>query len=457
MHSVSGHRFTKAARIAACGLCGIAALSISGCGNAYRPVVAAINPVGPAAQPLKYAVAISDPGNGQSGLITLVDFSGDTILSNAYVAPQPTFFALDSSSIGYVLHKQSVLVDTFAASSSLQTFNGSNVINHASLQEGLYPTSITPTLSGSPIFITQPGASQVALLTGGDPPTAREQLSVPANPTYTIAQQGAARAFTLSAGATPGTSNGTATAIEIKGTNPISASIPVGRTPIYGVMDATSQRAFVLNSAGDSLSGGNGTVSVIDVTADALDSGAVHTTTGLDTTVSSIPVGPNPVWADIAPLINELAVVNQGDGVHPGSLTIINTELCSSITLAGQTTCSTVNPTDAVGFGQVLATVPVGVKPVMVSIDRQFNKAYVANAGDSTVTVVDLETMTATRTIPIGGTLNWIAATSGTPTGKVYVTASDTQNLTVVRTDSDQIYTTIPLQGNGVAVRVTAP
>ncbi len=35
--------------------------AIAGCGNTYRPVVTAINPVGPAGQPQKYAVAVSNP------------------------------------------------------------------------------------------------------------------------------------------------------------------------------------------------------------------------------------------------------------------------------------------------------------------------------------------------------------------------------------------------------------
>ena len=38
-----------------------AVLFTSGCGNQYRPVVTAINPVGPASQPTKYAIAISNP------------------------------------------------------------------------------------------------------------------------------------------------------------------------------------------------------------------------------------------------------------------------------------------------------------------------------------------------------------------------------------------------------------
>ena len=60
-------------------------------------------------------------------------------------------------------------------------------------------------------------------------------------------------------------------------------------------------------------------------------------------------------------------------------------------------------------------------------------------------------------TIPIAGHPSFLAATSGNPTGKVYVVAQDSNQMTVIRTDTDAIQTTIPLQGNGIQVRVTAP
>jgi len=60
----SGRRAGIAAVVsAAC----TAVLFLAGCGNQYRPVVSAINPVGPAGQPTKYAVAISNP-NGSDGV-----------------------------------------------------------------------------------------------------------------------------------------------------------------------------------------------------------------------------------------------------------------------------------------------------------------------------------------------------------------------------------------------------
>lgn len=179
-------------------------------------------------------------------------------------------------------------------------------------------------------------------------------------------------------------------------------------------------------------------------------------------TVPRIVVGQNPVWADVATSSNELVVLNKGDGSSAGSVSVINIPLCSPTTATiTNVACDASNPIDAVGFGNVLATIPVGINPVMVVVLQGANKAYVANAGNgqsgtSTISVIDLQSMVKTADISIGGTLNWITATSGTPTGKVYVTASDTQVATVVRTDTDQVVTTIPLQGYGVAVKVTA-
>ena len=75
-------RFVRRASMAAVTM---GLMAAAGCGNNYRPVITAINPVGPASQPTKYAVAISDPNLGDPngtlpGLVTFVDFSGDTVL-----------------------------------------------------------------------------------------------------------------------------------------------------------------------------------------------------------------------------------------------------------------------------------------------------------------------------------------------------------------------------------------
>jgi YVTN family beta-propeller protein len=84
------------------------------------------------------------------------------------------------------------------------------------------------------------------------------------------------------------------------------------------------------------------------------------------------------------------------------------------------------------------------------------------------VSVINLTSNTVVATIPLplnpdpiapnlNGHPNYIAVTTGTPTGKVYVTSAESDLMTVIRTDIDAVLTQIPLQGAGVAVRVTAP
>jgi hypothetical protein len=50
-----------------------------------------------------------------------------------------------------------------------------------------------------------------------------------------------------------------------------------------------------------------------------------------------------------------------------------------------------------------------------------------------------------------------IAATTGSPTGKVYVTSSDNKFMTVIATDTEAVETHVNLQGLGVRVVVTSP
>ena len=375
MSSVPRQVFSRTIRTAAWCMGSAAVFTFAGCGNNYRPVVSAINPVGPSAQPTVYATALSDPGGGQNGLITVVDVFGDTVIANAAVAPSPSYLAVDPTGQTYVLHNNSVLIDSFTASPGLLT----STVRQSSLTVGANPTQINPSSGSSAIFITEPALSRVAVLTGGAPPTIRQELPVAANPVYTIGLSTSPRFYALSQGATPGTSVGSATAIENGTSNPISATIPVGISPIYGVVTADSRRAFVVNTKGNG--GTNGTVSVINVQGNVLD--------------TTFNVGLNPVWADLAPAVNELAVLNAGNGTSPGSLSVINVALCSQVALADNSACNPNNPTDSVNFGNVLATIPVGVGAVQVAVLQDRSKAYVANAADGTVTVIDMTTMVA--------------------------------------------------------------
>jgi YVTN family beta-propeller protein len=431
-----------------------ATIGMTGCGNTYRPVVAAINPVGPAAQPTKYAVAVSSPSSTSPGLVTIVDFSGDTILVTANLGVAPYYLNLNAGgNTGYTLNSDRTLT-SFDISPSLQT---KDVLQSTLLPDLLPagpPNSLYPGTGST--FVTEPSRQAVAQLQGS-PAALKQEFPVAAgfSPVYIAGSSAGTRAYIINKSTAAG-ANGQVQAIEIASST-VSNTLPVGVNPIYGVMTADGKRAFIMNQ-------GDNTVSVINSQTNTLDivpSGATNPIKLQSPSGCSLSAGlcTSPLWADFAPTLNELVVSNAGDGTHQGSVSIINIPLCSVSALPTNPNCDATNPVDANGFGQILATVPVGVNAVMVAVLQDGSKAYVVNQHDSTVSVINLTTNTVTATISVPQTPNpnFIAVTTGTPTGKVYVTSPLSNKMTIIRTDTDTVDTTVDLQGKGVMVRVTLP
>ncbi len=430
-------------------LLALASLSLAGCGSTYRPVVSSINPVGPAGQPTKFAVVISTTGATTPGLATIVDFSGDTVLVTANIGANPQYLNLDTTgSEAYTLNGDGT-INSFGISTSLIQ----SQVNQSTLPAGSNPVSLTS--QGASIYITQAGLNSVAQLTGV-PPALKQELPTGAGSIYTVAAASTPRAYAL---VQNGAANGHVAAIET-GTQTLSNTIPVGVTPVYGVMTADTRRAFILNK-------GSNSVSVINAQTNALDSFSASASPG------TINVGTAPVWADFAPTRNEMLVANQGDGNTNGSVSIVNIPLCTATTVTSNPNCDVNNPVDAVGFGQVLANIPVGVNPQQITVLQDGTLAYVSNAGNTaagiagSVSVINLNTQTVIATIPavnstdpndglIHGHPGFIASTTGQPTGKVYITAPDSTDMTVIRTDTNAVQTHVPLQSKGVMVRVNA-
>ncbi len=473
-----GQRRDQFAGVAILSISFVAALSTLGCGNQYRPVVNAIGPVGPAGLPTKYAVAVSNPDSTSLGLLTIVDFAGDTTLSTPQILSNPNYFVLNTSGTqGYAINPQGGL-NTFLLSNPTALITSDIV--QTTLPADSNPISITqltPASALSTVFIpvNDPIAGPSVDAINSGTAALYATVGVAPNPVYVVGARGTPRVYALSQGATPGTSTGEADSLETISTIAFSnsAQIPVGINPVYGVMTADDQRAFIMNE-------GSNTVSVINVPNNALDAN-----------ISTIKVGQRPVWADLNTVASELVVLNQGDGVHPGSLSVINIPLCNAAAQATNPNCSTTNPVDGVGFGQVLATVPVGIDPTpgygMVSVlqgtDGNAPAAYVINqldgtgtcgSGEGSVTVVNLQTFQVSATIcgvsgsaataaangannVIFGHPNSISATGGLPSGKVYVTSSDNTYMSVIYTDSNTVLTHVPLQGTGLRVLVTQP
>lgn len=437
---------------------------LSGCGDIYRPVVTSIPPVQPSPQPQKYAVVITcsdnaDPTaatidqvckNSQTpGVASLVDFSGDSLTSKVNVGIGPRWVTLSSNGATTYMTNTDGSLDYFVNPLSQSSAPPEQKdVNTATLLPNAAPTAML--ISGNNMYVVQPGRSSVSILTGilNGTPSATLEIPIidPTSPTvnqYPVNMVGnyvAQRVYAISQGAggsgCPSSgSMGTATGIEISN-NAVSSRLPLGACPIYGVMLSSGLRTFILNQ-------GSGTVSVIDSQQNEIDPNFPN----------GITVGQGPVWADLYNNGSILAVVNSTSN----TLTLIDV----SLDAFGH---------DSANFGKILATVPVGNDPDSVSILQDGTRAYVANHGDGTVSVVSLQNFTVTKTIPLPeepcDPTNpsvlckvhpiSIAATTGTPLGKVYVVSPDTNVLSIIRTDNDTLYTTVPLTGTGIQVRVTA-
>ena len=98
----------------------VIAVLIGGCGDNYRPVVTPVNTSGPAAQPTSYAVVVSAPSPTSPGVVTIIDYSGDSVMTETPIGPGPKVFTLDElGATGYTLNSDGTL-SNFAITTSLQ-------------------------------------------------------------------------------------------------------------------------------------------------------------------------------------------------------------------------------------------------------------------------------------------------------------------------------------------------
>jgi YVTN family beta-propeller protein len=197
-----------------------------------------------------------------------------------------------------------------------------------------------------------------------------------------------------------------------------------GVNPVNMVQAAAGGQIFVLNQ-GDNM--GQGSVSVLDPSTLAV----VKTLNPAD------GLGINPVYATSSVDGSYIFVVTQGDGVNPGALDIL-----------------TPGATPAVA-----ASVPLGVKPTYSYLDPHLNRLYVTNTGDNTISVLDASNVNVANMPPIPS-LSAPVAVGTAPTGIValqdgsrfYVTNSGSNNVSVVSATSFAVLKTVDVGVNPIFV-----
>jgi hypothetical protein len=424
----------------------------AGCGNSYRPVITPINPTGPPAQPTSYAVVVSSPGVNVPGVATVIDYSGDSILAQAAIGPNPFAFTLDANGAnGYTVNSDHTLTNFQVSSAQPQEKN----IYYSTLPPtaqtvGLFsPTAglWSPDLNGNVIDVLAINGSAEAFKLAvpvASTPVGVVGLGSLGQHIYSISQN-VPFDVTCNNAPTSVAQNGEADALEVTSFT-VSARIPLGKCPVYGVSSADGRRVFVLNRGRD-------TVTVINSQNNTLDQCTPFTnqngqlvtchpslplSTAAGLTGANVPSVAGPLYAEYIPATQELVVADY-DG---GSISLIDVSLDEY-------------GNDSQTFGTTF-TIPVGNDPASVTVLADGSRAYTADQADGTVHIVNLTSHTVEKTLTVTGHPRTVVSTSNSLYGKVYVASPDTTFLTIIRTDQDIVDTTVLIEGNIVDVRVSS-
>ena len=459
----------------------VAAL-IAGCGDNYRPVVTPVNSTGPAAQPNANVVVISATSSTIPGVVTLIDYSGDTVMNETPIGPGPTTFTLDAlGSEGYTINSDGTL-SGFPVTTNLQakyiSFStlplGTKTVNLTAPSGTLWAADLNGDVAD--LFTGSPVAFKVAVpvATAGNPATMPVLIAGSSSSTgqrqYVVSQNLPDATGQMTCNTSPRTAPaGVVTPIE-NATDTTDPAIAVGRCPVYAVQSADSQRFFILNRGDD-------TVTVINSKNNTLDSCTpflsqngqlvhCHPTLPLSTaslTPLNAPVNCNittnptcgmgsiagPVYAEFNQILQQLIVANY-DG---GTISVIDVSLDEY-------------GNDSSTFGTTY-TIPVGntatPNPAAVTVLNDGTKAYTANQNDGaqngTVTVINLSTHTVEKTLSVLGHPRMIDNTQNSEYAKIYVASPDSPYVTIIQsspTVTDLVDTTVLVEGNVVDLRVAS-
>ena len=224
----------------------------------------------------------------------------------------------------------------------------------------------------------------------------------------------------------------------------VIATVPVGANPQAVAVNQTTNKIYVANSNGN-------TVTVID--------GITNSPT------ATVAVGTDPFAIAVNPATNKIYVANfQSNNVTvidgaTNNTTPVNTgtvpdavavnSVTNKIYVANETS-NTVTVID--GATNSTLTVQVGNSPIAIAVNPVTNKIYTANNLDGTVTVIDGATNVPTS-ININGSGSSALAIN-TVTNKIYVTNSLSNNVTVIDGATNHIVNVGVAGGEPVPVAV---
>jgi len=191
----------------------------AGCGSQYRPVINPVVPTGPAASPTSYTVVFSQPGlvipsdpslpvtsppcpglaNGvfqsyaNPGVVTLLDFSGDSIMATAVVGNGPLGFALDGT--GSTAYSENC--DGTISSVPIETSLQSRDVGTSTLLADAVPINSLVAAGGQ--YVVEQGRDAIAAMVGS-PPALKQEVPVAPSVINVTGPQAGQRVYAISQG-----------------------------------------------------------------------------------------------------------------------------------------------------------------------------------------------------------------------------------------------------------------
>ncbi len=390
---------------------------LSGCGDTFRPVSNPIaQPGGDPSGTVEHAIVIS--ANGASAGTTMhIDVSGDTVVAVENVGINP-------------VHAIIVGGEVFVANQGTLTVTGDTL--------SVYPVNAGPNGSVATLTMLPPNGSSA---TNSKPAF----LASTDNTNVYVAQSGSdsigvVPLATLTAGASV-CKPAQPTPCQITDTS-IVTPVAIAQLPNGGkvyvanqgksmvtVIDPT-QAPPAVKTAIPVLSASSAIVASADgncvYVANPTSNNVAVINTGNDTVMGNITVGGGPSFLRFDPKLQRVYVAN----TTGGSISIINHAADCSATTA--------------------TTVPVGTAPTSIAALSDGTRAYIANSGNNTVSVLltssnTIKTFPAPHNpvaIPVG--TNPVAIGSSADGTRVVVANKGSANISIIRTSDDTVIATQP-------------
>jgi YVTN family beta-propeller protein len=387
----------------------VIALSVffeAGCGDTFRPIALPIIKPGGQPQGLAHAVIVSDAGASVEGVTTHIDVAGETIVGQVTVGRGPVHANfVNSNSITVVANNGSdslSFYSTFAPTTA-------NPAGSVTLTAGAKPVFVFSNVA-SEVFVAQSGLNSVGVVSLAGTPSRIKDIAVGANPVAMVGTANGQRLYVANQ------NDGTVSVIDTTSNTlvPSTATLPnpinVGGAPSYLVISPDNTRIYVANK-------GSGTVSVIDPSTNAV------------TSTVTVGAAPNFLFYD----------------VHNSRVWVTN---------SGGTTVSSINTGDLSVATINLATAGcVAPVPVSITVLADGTRAYVADSGCGSVSVINALSNTVSKVIPVGTTP--ISLDSSADSNRVVVANKGSNNVSVIGTASDTVDVTQPVAASPVWLALT--